>query len=161
RGCSVRDRFVGCLLALGFVVVPGVAEGLTLSATQTAIIQPAGPRQGSGGLAFFNIEGNNNGQFASFAVADFSPSAGSGPVGNSLSLLLTQDNAAFTANGGLAFYLTKDTTTSIGQSDSPLKFDTSDLPTGLGSQLQPNFLLGTGTFTQVDNGHLDTFTFTL
>src|SRR5262249_31765091 len=43
---------------------------------------------------------------------------------------------------------------------SPLAFDTSDLPTGLGNQLDTKYLLGCGAFTQVADGWMDTFSFT-
>src|SRR5262245_362284 len=44
-----------------------------VKATANATVQPAGPRAGSNGTAFFNVEGNANGANASFGTADFAP----------------------------------------------------------------------------------------
>lgn len=65
-------------IAVGVVLLIGLDLSQTERATaesvialENAIIQPLGPRQGSGGEAFFNIEGEENGDFASFGVARF------------------------------------------------------------------------------------------
>jgi hypothetical protein len=99
--------------------------------------------------------------FASFGVADFS-FAGLSRVAsvNDLTVQLTQANAAFTHNGALNFFLSGDTTTSI-QPGSALHFDSASLPGGLGSQLQPLFFLGSGSFTQVADGTVNDYTFPL
>jgi hypothetical protein len=76
-----------------------------------------------------------------------------------LSLGLTQNNAAFSNNGALLFYLTTDTTTNIDAGTSPLAYNSADLPTGLDSQLNTRYLLGSGMFTEVSTGTLDTFNF--
>src|SRR6202011_1757423 len=82
-----------------------------------------------------------------------------GPGAVGLSLTLTQSNAAFSNNGALQFYLTTDTTTSIDAGTSPLFYDAANLPTGLGSQLGTNYLLGLGTFMPVSTGTQDRFSF--
>jgi hypothetical protein len=132
-----------------------------IAASNNATIQPGGPRAGANGKLFFNMEGSSNGSFSDFGVVDFQTPLGVtfGP-GQQLSLALTQDNAAFTANGSLAFYVSTDTTTDIEPGTSPLAFQANSLPTGLGTQLDPKYLLGTGMFTEVANGQIDVFTFT-
>jgi hypothetical protein len=121
-----------------------------------------GPRTGNNGKIFFNMEGTSNGFFASFGVADFSVGL-IHPVAsvNSISIQLTQDNAAFTQNGALNFYLSGDTATSIQPSPPAVHYDAANPPGGLGTQLQPQFFLGPGTFTEVSTGAVDTFTFGL
>jgi len=132
-----------------------------VSASNNATIQPSGPRPGTNGKMFFNMEGSSNGTFSDFGVLDFQTPSGVifGP-GQELSLAVTQDNAACTANGSLAFYVSTDTTADIEPGPSPLAFDSSSLPTGLGTQLDPKYLLGIGMFTQVTSGQTDVFTFT-
>jgi hypothetical protein len=163
----MRDhrRFTTFLVTLVVVVAHGAAiqaAPITILATATnnATILPGGPRTGTNGKIFLNAEGSNNGAFASFAVIDFPLIANPSVTSvSSLALSLTQSNAAFTANGGLSFFLSEDTTTSIDPGTSSLAFSTTSLPNGLGTQLSPSFLLGPGTFTQVGTGTVDTFTF--
>jgi|SRR6516225_10574368 hypothetical protein len=100
-----------------------------ISASNNATIQTGGPRAGTNGKIFFNIEGSSNGSFSDFGVVDFqTPSGVTFGPGQELSLALTQDNAAFTANGSLAFYVSTDTTTGIEPGTSPLAFHTTSLP---------------------------------
>ncbi len=150
------------LLAAGVFGVTSARASVIVSASDNSTVQPGGPRTGANGQRFFNMEGSNNGQFSSFGVVDFATPAGAtlGPTGVVLSLTLTQNNAAFSSNGPLSFYLTTDTTTNIDAGTSPLAFNLADLPTGLGSQLNTRYLLGSGTFTQVATGTADTFSFT-
>jgi hypothetical protein len=79
----------------------------------------------------------------------------------SLTLALTQANAAFTHNGVLFFYISSDTATNIEPGISPLIYSVADIPTGLDNQLSPIFPLGTGSFTQVSDGTMDIFSFSL
>jgi len=147
-------------IGIACLATEALADTIIL-ASNNATIEPGGPRAGTNGKIFFNMEGSSNGSFASFGVVDFQTPTGVtfGP-GQELTLALTQDNAAFTANGSLAFYVSTDTSTNIDPGTSPLAFDTASLPTGLGTQLDTKYLLGTGTFTEVANGHTDLFTFT-
>ena len=139
-----------------------------LLAANNATVQPAGPRSGANGKKFFNIEGNNNGgsatnsAFASFGVADFTVPAGTTfTQAQSLTLTLTQSNSNFTASGALNFYLADDTATSIESTNTALKYDATNLPDGIGTQLGTKYLLGSGAFTKVATGNVDTFTFVL
>ncbi len=138
---------------------------VSTEAFNNATVQPAGPRTGSAGKAFFNIEGNNNGQFASFGVADFN--AGDLSIGLPVAdvvgirLVLTEDRASFSAAGSIRFWLTEDTATGIDPGSSPLVWDASELPNGLGGQLTPRYELGTGTYTPTADGTVFTYTLSL
>jgi len=112
------------------------------------------------------MEGYSNGAFSSFAVADFdSTMLGIGFTVtqiNSLSIVLTQDNAAFTTDGPINFYLSEDTTTSIQfDAPSPIMFDYPPDSQGVDGQLQPLHALGSGSFMQTATGDPDTYNLTL
>jgi hypothetical protein len=158
----LSSGFNAILLMSGCFFGAGTAfAGFVTSAFDNSTVQPGGPRAGANGQRFFNMEGSSNGMFASFGVIDFVTPVGAiiGPGAVLLSLSLTQSNAAFTQNGALQFYLTTDTTTDIDAGTSPLQFVATSLPTGIDSQLQQNYLLGSGIFTQVSTGATDTFNF--
>jgi hypothetical protein len=125
-----------------------------VTAFNNATVQPGGPRTGSNGKTFFNMEGTANGSFASYGVLDFQiPNGEPALNANTLTIALTQANASFTNNGALSFYLTTDTSTIIDPGGSPLQFP-SPAPT-------LSYPLGLGTFTEVANGQVDDFTFAL
>jgi hypothetical protein len=160
---KMHPRWIATPLAAIVLLSPGIkAEAASVTTISDSIIQPGGPRTSGGTLVdfFFNAEGNNNGSNASYAVADFSGlhlGITSLSQLNSLSLTLTQANAAFTANGTVGVYLSTDTITPIGLG-SPLKFQSSSSPTGLGAQLNNALGNSLGTsfaFVQVANGHQD------
>jgi hypothetical protein len=150
---------LACALVLMTISLSQPARAdIILTAANNATVQPGGPRPGVNGKQFFNMEGSTNGNFASFGVVDFQSAPTSVPV-TSLTLDLTQANAAFTNNGALIFYLSTDTATNIEPATSPLTYSAADTPTGLGTQLSLLFLLGAGSFTQGSNGTVDAFTF--
>lgn len=145
------------------------AAMLSVEASDNATVQPAGPRSGSSGKAFFNIEGSNNGNFASYGVADFNFGA-QPPITaiNSATLKLTQSNAGFTKNGGLVVSLdTKSPPADIQPGGtSPLKFDGGENTVGGDPGTGPdvtagNLVLdafsGAFSFTQVANGNVDSY----
>lgn len=134
-------------------------------AFDNATVWPSGPRPGPNGKRFCNIEGLNNGDFASYGVADFDSQA----FGferkvaniNGFYVALTQSNAAFTRDGPIKFWLTADTFADIQPAKEPgVFFDTNDTG-GLGKQLQPRVELGTADFLQGKSGQEDTFYFEL
>lgn len=136
------------------------------TASYAATVRPAGPRPN--GTGFFNVEGDGNGANASFGVLEFDPtsfSIGAGVTAvSNLILSLTESNAAFTAPGSLNFYLSQDTTTDITPTNTLLKYQAASAPEGVGTQLSPLTLLGTGTFSTTGNtntGKVDTYTLTL
>lgn len=163
----MRLRALLTAVLLFSVAVASHAQ-ITVSAEafNNATVQPAGPRTGSSGKNFFNIEGNNNGQYASFGVADFN--AGDLSIGLLIAdvvgirLKLTEDRASFSAAGSIRLWLTEDTTTSIDPgTPPPIAWDASDLPNGLGMQLVPRYELGTGTYTPTADGTLFEYTLSL
>src|SRR5262249_46577527 len=96
---------LGWGLVLFSISLPRQAcANIVLPAANNATVQPAGPRPGANGKQFFNMEGAGNGSFASFGVVDFQSSPMNVQI-TSLTLALTQANAAFTNNGALIFYL--------------------------------------------------------
>jgi PEP-CTERM motif-containing protein len=105
---------------------------LSMEAVDNATVQPAGPRSGANGKAFFNVEGSNNNAFASYGVADFN--YGARPAISDITaatLKLTHSNAAFTAAGTVAISLdTKSPPADIQPVTSPLKFDGGDATPG-------------------------------
>lgn len=110
------------------------AEAATSSveAFANATVQPSGPRGGNNGTNFFNIEGSDNGSFASYGVARFDVSAaragfdaqfGVGGWGlDTVELELVQSNAAFTNDGPVAVYFTEDDAVSLVAGGSPLRY---------------------------------------
>jgi hypothetical protein len=152
------------LLGMALCVTAARADDFSTLAFDNATVWPSGPRMGDNGKNFFNTEGINNGQFASFGVADFDSST----LGidftvatvTTVTVTLTQDNAAFTTDGSISFYITEDTTTSIQPADNAVFFDTNDSE-GLNGQLQPVHFLGSGNFTQGPSGTVDVFAYNL
>ncbi|MGQ9540654.1 MAG: PEP-CTERM sorting domain-containing protein [Armatimonadota bacterium] len=161
------QRRIMLAVSLALALVTGAYAQVTVSAeaVNNATVQPAGPRSGTAGKNFFNVEGNNKGQYASFGVADFSASSFglSLPVADitGIRLVLIEDRASFSAAGGINIWLSEDTTTDIEPGTSPLAWDASDLPNGLGSQLVPRYYLGSGTYTPTLDGTVFSYTLSL
>jgi len=139
-------------------------------ATQTGTIQPAGPRQGVNGDRFFNVEGFNNGAFASYGVARWDLTASKAALdtaygaGNwhitSVELELTQSNAAFSLAGPVSVYYSTDDTTDVKTLASPCFYPFFDPFTSA-----PDLTLGNGGasilqygFTVVATNTLDRYT---
>lgn len=152
-------------LTLPFVAFAALGQAFTsnsLEAFDNATVQPGGPRTGANGKNFFNIEGSSYGNFSSFGVADFNGSDlsfGGDPVAmiTGISLSFVQSNAGFTTDGALRFFVT--TSTADIQPGSSLVYNSAFGENGIGSQLDPIELLGTGTFTEIANGTVDTYNF--
>lgn len=138
------------------------ADVIQVAAFDNATVQPAGPRTGTNGKRFFNVEGNDFGQFASFGVIDFQLPTPTVPYVSvsGLALRLEQSNASFTTDGALNLWVSEATTVGIQPGD-PIAFDSTQLPDGLGNQLDPLFALGQVNFVQVANGHVDEYAFNL
>jgi PEP-CTERM motif len=139
------------------------ATPLVSDAFNNATIQPGGPRSGANGTNYLNIEGANNGTFASFGVADFQYASQGGNVTgiNSITLSLTEANSTFTAPGTLEFYVSSDTAADISAGISSLFYQANSIPAGVSNQLDTLYFLGTGDFTttgSVNSGQVDDFT---
>jgi hypothetical protein len=160
-----KQLFFAGFIALVFSPAAQAAT-ISVSAFDNRTIQTGGPRTGANGTNFFNIEGANNNAFADFGVADFSLGSQGGTVTgiNSLTVNLTESDAAFTMPGTLDFYLTTNTSISIDPPGSTLKYQTNPpvVPPGIDAQLGNLFQLGTGLFNTTGNtnsGGLDSYVF--
>lgn len=134
---------IGTAVLLAASVSLAEAAPLSTLASDNATVQPAGPRSGGSGKAFFNIEGSANGTFASYGVADFDYGVlGNAVIAiNSATLVLIQANAAFSTTGDVVFSLDQSAALVDIQpgGSSPLAFDGAD----------------PGTATDVGDGDLD------
>lgn len=153
-------------LAAGLATLPVRADMLEpVVAVDNATIQPNGPRSGGSGKAFFNVQGADNNQFASFGVLDFQFEAQPTPIASvqSLQLNLTQSNAAFSRAGALRFWLTEQNAIDIQPGTSPLVFDADSPPAGVGNQFQAATLyeLGTGSYDVIATDTVDQFVFNI
>lgn len=157
--------FTCAMLCLSLAAISQArAEIVAIEAFDNATVQPGGPRSGGGGKAFFNIEGTDNGNFASYGVADFDFSA----LGaadfisvDSLTISLVQSNAGFTTDGPVNFYLASDFGTSIQPGEGLFFDDTLPDGEGVGSQLGTLLSLGSGNFAQTASGDVDEYQFAL
>jgi hypothetical protein len=152
------------LAAVCAAVAPSLAADAI--AINNATVQPTGPRPGSSGKAFLNVEGRDvpmSDMFASYGVLDFDASdLGLGTVTevNSVTVTLQQSLASFTSRGRMRFFVTEDNTTDIEPGTSPLFFDNTDVY-GLANQLQPIYALSTGEFSPVRSSWIETYTFNI
>lgn len=153
RTLSVSVLVAGALA----IALPSFAGPYESLATYNLTVQPAGPRIGSNGLRFFNVQGVANGSFASFGVAEFTTANLAIPgtvtdIGR-LTLKLTSSNAAFSRSGPFHVWITEDNTTVLSQVTDPLlpnycplKFDPLAPPSGVAAQLDPKWNLGSNFF---------------
>ena len=161
------------IAALGIVGLACSAWAQTTAntvAVQTGTIQPAGPRQPVNGDRFLNVEGLNNGAFASYGVVRWDVSSlktafdGAYGAGNwhitKVELEMTQDNAAFSATGPMSVYYSSDDTSDCKTPASTLFYPFFD---PLNSA--PDMVLGNGgaavlqyTFNVVGTATIDRYT---
>ncbi|MGF1511072.1 MAG: endonuclease/exonuclease/phosphatase family protein [Myxococcota bacterium] len=144
-------------LLVATLAAPSVGQAqtlLTLPASNNATVQPGGPRAGDSGKAFFNIQGDANGGFASFGVVDFIPS----PINCfeivSVGLELTQDNASFTGNGPYSVYLTDAVEVSI-EPDSNIAFQGGNGKETVDPAFTELTFLGSFDFVETNSGDTD------
>jgi len=163
---TIRDRLASTL-ALLLLVGASTAHAATLTqlAFDNATVQTTGPRTGANGKNFFNIEGSANGTFASYGVIDFSFGVLPFPVTaiNSVTLKLTQSNAAFSTTGGVVFSLDHSATlANIQPSLSPLADDGATPGTTM-DETQGDLALytfggGPFSYTVIGTGNTDSYT---
>jgi hypothetical protein len=161
-------KFVVATVILASAFVGTVqANPLSKLASDNATVKPGGPRTGTSGKNFFNVEGSANATNASYGVADFNFGALGQTVVtvNSAQLVLTESNAAFTTPGTVVISLDQSAALAdIQPGTSPLKFDGSDPGTATDVTLANLSLLsfsgGPFAFTtagNVNNGLQDTY----
>ncbi len=133
--------------------VAGKAEaGEAVDASKCLTIQPNGPREGDAGTKYFNIEGKDNGKFASFGVLVFDmPKKLEGSKIKSVTLALVQSVPSFAKDGDVKIMLAPELDPS-----SELKFDPSS-DNGIGNQIKKLLDLGSGKFKKVKNGEIQEF----
>lgn len=148
-------------LAAAALCASGAAHALSMEALANATVQPAGVRSGSSGLAFFNVEGSDNGSFASYGAVRFDLSAvrsqlnaqfgAGGWVVDSVQLLLTQSNAGFTTDGLVDIYFSASDTVSLTP-PSPLTYG------GFATDFAGATLAMGYAFTEFASGYVETHT---
>ncbi len=167
----LRKMTTAVLLMAALVSTPMIAQADMVLASNNATVQPGGPRAGGSGKNFFNVEGSANGNFASYGVVDFQFVAPGSPLAgiSSMSIALTESNAAFTTPGAVLFYLDiSSPLVDIEPGTSPLFYDGTG--PGTGTDVSEGDLtlleLGGGPFTftgdDVDtNGTVNLYNFSL
>jgi hypothetical protein len=149
--CLSRFAF---LPLLGGILLSGVAHAQSpVLATQTAMIQADGPKQGPTAERYFNVEGKSHDKYKDYGVLRFETKAlkaeldkkfGSGKYKiTGVALHMTQSNAAFTKDGSVEFYFSADDKTDIKTPASPLKY-----PYDPKASLLHGEPLGKATFTK-------------
>src|SRR5438105_1530494 len=97
-----------CFLFASFTIIPSQA-GVEVVASKSLTVQPSGPRPGEGGSKYFNIEGKENGKYASFGVLVFNiPREIQDRNIKSLTLTLVQSIPRFAKDGAMRFLLAPD-----------------------------------------------------
>lgn len=156
------NLWIAVTLAVAAAIgIPNVAlRAASFEASDNATVQPGGPRSGSSGKAFVNIEGSSNGNFASYAVADFNfAGSGLGPITGveNVTIELTESNAGFSANGPMSFYYTAQTGVDI-QPGSGVAYQAGQDGVGsVGGSFGALTLLGSGTYDVTANGEVESF----
>lgn len=161
----MRRLLLGSTLLL-FAAAAWAAETVSQPAYETATIQPTGPRPPSGGDDFWNIEGADNGDFASYGVVrwnlggiqaalDAALGAGNWTI-TKIEMQTEQRNSGFTTDGDLRAYYTADDATDVKTGPEPqyplVDAGVPDLPLNLADPV------ATFAFTEVATGHLDVVT---
>ncbi len=144
---------------VALLAAPALAGVQSVEAFDNATVRDTGVRGGSSGEAFFNIEGANNGSFASYGVARWDISAAKaafdaayGPGGwtiQSVELILTQSNAFFTTDGSVEVLFTNDDTTRLDPNAVSLAYP-------LDTEFSDAQSILTYTFTEVSTGFVET-----
>jgi len=136
-------------------VIPAQA-GVEVTASKSLTVQPGGPRSGENGSKYFNIEGKDNNQYASFGVLIFEiPKEVQEKKIKSVTLTLVQSIARFAKDGAIRFFLAPDLN---GAAD--LKFDTNTSD-GLGNRIMAFHALGSGDFKKLETGKSESFSLTV
>lgn len=143
------------------------AATFSLEASDNATVRPDGPRSGGSGKAFFNVEGDDNGAFASYGVADFDfsvlgPQASATAI-SSVTLQLTQDNAGFSLTGPISIYSTTNTDPNIIQPDDAnevVYVSGNNGAASVDADLSPLTLLASSTYTPTATGDVDSIALT-
>jgi hypothetical protein len=138
--------------SLAVVVVMPAQAGVEVTASKSLTIQPGGPRPGENGSKYFNIEGKDHKQYASFGVLIFEiPKEVQDKKVKSITLTLVESIPRFAKDGAMRFYLAPDLN---GAGD--LKFDTN-ASDGLGNRIMAFHVMGSGSFKKAEMGNRESF----
>jgi hypothetical protein len=140
----VASALYTAYVAAGSPAIPAapVITSPSVTAAGNATVQSSGPRTGSNGTKYFNIEGANNGSYADYGVIRFDTASIKATldaqygVGNwtiaDVALSLAQSPAAFSADGAMKVFWASDNTTSIANTgSSPLRYSDKAVPLGV------------------------------
>jgi hypothetical protein len=137
---------LGCIPLAVLIAVPAQA-GVEVTASKSLTIQPGGPRSGENGSKYFNIEGKDNKQHASFGVLIFEfPADVQSKKVKSMTLTVVQSVTRFSNDGAIRFFLAPDLN-DVGD----LKFDTNTSD-GLGNRIMAFHAMGSGNFKKLETG---------
>jgi len=134
------------------LTAPSFGQEVVAEAAINLTVQGTGPRQGGNGLRFMNIQGSASGTFASYGALEFDTTllAGAVPVtaADKIRIQVIAANAAFTTQSGdVGIFFTANTADAFAQSNAGLKFETTNLPSGIGTSLNPLTRIGTLRFS--------------
>jgi len=146
---------VACVSLVTLFIAPAQA-GEEVTASKSLTVQPTGPRTGDAGSKYFNIEGKDNGKYASFGVLVFEvPKEIQGSKIKGMALTLVQSTPAFAKDGAIKVFLAPELDPA-----ADLKFDANS-DNGIGNQIKVLNELCSGTFKKVKTGETQSFTLTL
>ena len=153
----MRTIWIATAFSSLFTLIIVCAEATEeLTPTKSLTIQPDGPRTGDAGKKYFNIEGKDNGKYASFGVLVFEmPKKIDASKIKSMALTLIQSVPAFAKDGAVKIFLAPELDPA-----ADLKFD-SNSENGIGDQIKVLNELCSGTFKKVKTGETQSFTLTL
>jgi hypothetical protein len=151
----IKAILLGSFTLAMLMVIPAKA-GIEVTASKSLTIPPGGPRSGENGSKYFNIEGRDNKQYASFGVLIFEiPKEAQDKKVKSVTLTLVQSVARFSKDGAIRFFLAPDLN-DVGD----LKFATNT-PDGLGNRIMAFQHMGSGNFKKRETGKTDSFSLTV
>jgi hypothetical protein len=143
-------------LRAGMSAISTASAGVELTASESRIIQPGGPRSGEAGSKYFNVQGKASDKYASFGVIVFEISKEvQDKKVKSATLTLVQSIPAFAKDGAIRFFLAPELDATGG-----LKFDPS-ADNGVGSQITKLVALGSGNFKKIETGTTESFALTV
>ena len=111
---------------------------------------------------FVNAQGTDNGNFSSYGVLEFDTTTLAGTMEiPALQFSLTQANAFFTESGDISFFHMGDNAADLTPAGT-LRSDPNAVPSAVPVENSLGLtLLGTGTFTEVETGTVDNYTFSI
>jgi hypothetical protein len=151
----IKSILLGSFTLAMLMVIPAKA-GIEVTASKSLTIQPGGPRSGENAWRYFNIEGKDNKQYASFGVLIFEiPKEVQDKQVKGVTLTLVQSVARFSKDGAIRFFWAPDLNDVGG-----LKFDTNTSD-GLGNRIMAFQAMGSGNFKKLETGKSESFSLTV